>query len=177
MTGRRSESVATDFDAIYAATAPRLVGQLYLLIGDLSEAQDCVQEAFARAWLRWDSLTDGRGDPVGWVKTTAYRLAVSHWRHWKSGLKALRKHGAPADAPGPSPDAVALRHALAQLPKAQRVALVLHHLNDMRVEDVARELRVSPGTVKARLSRGRAALAVLLADWHTDVLTTEDSRV
>jgi RNA polymerase sigma-70 factor, ECF subfamily len=81
MTGRRPESAATDFDAIYAATAPRLVGQLYLLIGDLSEAQDCVQEAFARAWLRWDSLTDGRGDPVGWVKTTAYRLAVSHWRH------------------------------------------------------------------------------------------------
>src|SRR6185437_6010193 len=130
MTGRRPESAATDFDAIYAATAPRLVGQLYLLIGDLSEAQDCVQEAFARAWLRWDSLTDGRGDPVGWVKTTAYRLAVSHWRHWKSGLKALRKHGAPADTPGPSPDAVALR----------------------------------------------AALAVLLADWHTDVLTTEESH-
>ena len=61
------------------------------MIGDLAEAQDCVQEAFARAWLRWDSLTDGRGDPVGWVKTTAYRLAISHWRHWKAGVKALRK--------------------------------------------------------------------------------------
>jgi RNA polymerase sigma-70 factor (ECF subfamily) len=173
MTGRRSESAVADFDAVYAATAPRLVGQLYLLTGDLAEAQDCVQEAFARAWLRWDTLTDGRGDPVGWVKTVAYRLAVSHWRHWKSGLKALRRHGAPADAPGPSPDAVVLREALAKLPKSQRIALVLHHLHDMRVEDVARELRVPPGTVKARLSRGRAALAVLLADWHSDVATEE----
>lgn len=174
MTGRRSVSAVTDFDQVYATTAPRLVGQLYLMIGDLAEAQDCVQEAFARAWLRWDSLTDGRGDPVGWVKTTAYRLAISHWRHWKAGVKALRKHGVPPDAPAPSADAVALRDALAQLPKAQRVALVLHHLNDMRVEDVARELRVPPGTVKARLSRGRATLAVLLADWHTDVLATEE---
>jgi RNA polymerase sigma-70 factor, ECF subfamily len=176
MTGRRSDSDVTDFDHVYAATAPRLVGQLYLMIGDLAEAQDCVQEAFARAWLRWDSLTDGRGDPVGWVKTTAYRLAVSHWRHWKVGVRVLRKHGAPPDAPGPSPDAVALRDALAKLPKPQRVALVLHHLNDMRVEDVARELRIPPGTVKARLARGRAALAVLLADWHSDVLATEESH-
>ena len=176
MTGKRAEPAATDFDLIYAANAPRLVGQLYLMIGDLAEAQDCVQEAFAKAWLRWDSLTDGRGDPAGWVKTTAYRMAVSHWRHWKAGVKALRKHGAPLDAPEPSPDAVALRDALAQLPKSQRVALVLHHLNDMRVEDVARELRVAPGTVKARLSRGRAALAVLLADWHKDVLATEESH-
>ena len=176
MTGNQTESAATDFDLIYATNAPRLVGQLYLMIGDLAEAQDCVQEAFAKAWLRWDSLTDGRGDPVGWVKTTAYRMAVSQWRHWKSGVKALRKHGPPPDTPEPSPDAVALRDALARLPKSQRVALVLHHLNDMRVEDVARELRVAPGTVKARLSRGRAALAVLLADWHTDVLATEESH-
>lgn len=49
-------------------------------------------------------------------------------------------------------------------------------MDDMRVEDVARELRVSPGTVKARLARGRAALAVLIADWHTEVLAPEDSH-
>lgn len=170
--GGAPKGSTVDFDQVFAVTAPRLVGQLYLMIGDLAEAQDCVQEAFAKAWLRWDSLTDGRGDPVGWVKTAAYRLAVSRWRHWRAGVRAVRRHGVPADAPGPSPDAVVLRDALAKLPKAQRVVLVMHHLNDMRVEDVARELRVPSGTVKARLVQGRAALAELLSDWHADTFRT-----
>ncbi|MFD0634965.1 SigE family RNA polymerase sigma factor [Catenulispora yoronensis] len=166
----------TDFDLVYATTAPRLVGQLYLLVGNLAEAQDCVQEAFAKAWSRWDSLSDGRGDPVGWVKVTAYRLAISRWRSWKAGMRALARHGVPPATPGPSPDAVALRDALAKLPKAQRTALIMHHLNDMRVDDIARELGVAPGTVKARLARGRAALADLLTDWHVDPLDSAPTK-
>ena len=47
---------------------------------------------------------------------------------------------------------------------AQRQVLVLHHIADFPVRDVAHEIGVPEGTVKARLSRGRAALAVLLAD-------------
>lgn len=176
MASERSDVRQSDFDQVYAATAPRLVGQLYLMIGDLAEAQDCVQEAFARAWTRWDSLTDGRGDPVGWVKVTAYRLAVSRWRHWKAGLRALARHGPPSEVAEPSPDAVAVRDALARLPRSQRAALVMYHLNDMRVDDVARELGVAPGTVKARLSRGRAALAHLLADWHIDVVMEDKTH-
>ena len=54
--------------------------------------------------------------------------------------------------------------ALKQLPEAQRRALVLHHLCDLPVQAVAHELGVPEGTVKARLSRGRAALAALLSD-------------
>ena len=58
---------------------------------------------------------------------------------------------------------VALVAALRRLPEAQRHALVLHHLCDLPVHAVAREIGVPEGTVKARLSRGRAALAALLA--------------
>ena len=54
--------------------------------------------------------------------------------------------------------------ALRQLPEAQRQALVLHHIADLPVHDVAREVGVPEGTIKARLSRGRAALAALLTD-------------
>ncbi|MFC6342058.1 RNA polymerase sigma factor, partial [Nocardioides hankookensis] len=46
----------------------------------------------------------------------------------------------------------------------QRQAVVLHHIADLSVLDVAREAGVPEGTIKARLSRGRAALAALLAD-------------
>jgi RNA polymerase sigma-70 factor, ECF subfamily len=37
--------------------------------------------------------------------------------------------------------------------------IVLHHLVGLPVEEVARELRLAPGTVKSRLARGRAAMA------------------
>ena len=154
----------SEFDAVYAATAPRLIGQLYLVIGDLPEAQDCVQEAYARAWTRWDRLTRDGGDPVGWVKTTAYRLAISRWRHYTAGLRALARHGAPDDQPPPSADAIAVRDALAVLPKGMRAALVLYYLGGLRVAEVAEALEIPQGTVKARLSRGRTALAGLLAD-------------
>ena len=38
------------FDEFYAASYRRLVGQIYGMCGNLAEAQDCVQEAFVRAW-------------------------------------------------------------------------------------------------------------------------------
>ena len=59
---------------------------------------------------------------------------------------------------------MALVRALERLPEAQRHTLVLHHIADLPVHEVARELGVPEGTVKARLSRGRAALAALLTD-------------
>ena len=157
-------SDGSSFEAVYAATAPRLIHQLYLVIGDLSEAQDCVQEAYARAWSRWDRITATGGDPVGWVKTTAYRLAVSRWRHFAAGLRALRKHGVTRESRGPSADTVAVRDALAKLPVNQRMALVLHHIGDLTVDEISAQLDVPSGTIKARLARGRKALAVLLAD-------------
>ena len=54
---------------------------------------------------------------------------------------------------------VELVRALQQLPPDQRRAVVLHHLCDMSVRDIAAETGAPIGTVKARLSRGRAALA------------------
>jgi RNA polymerase sigma-70 factor (ECF subfamily) len=154
----------TSFDDVYAATAPRLIGQLYLVTGDLAEAQDCVQEAYARAWTRWDKLTRDNGDPVGWVRSTAYRLAVSRWRHHTAGLRAFMRHGAPGEMPAPSADTIAVRNALAELPKGLRAALVMYYLGGMQVAEVATALDLPQGTVKARLSRGRAAMAALLTD-------------
>jgi RNA polymerase sigma-70 factor, ECF subfamily len=68
--------------------------------------------------------------------------------------------------PPPEPDIehTALVTALKQIPEDQRRAIVLHHLCDLPVDEVARETGVAVGTVKARLSRGRKALAVLLSD-------------
>lgn len=98
------------------------------------------------------------------MRRVAWRLAVSRLRRARVGVGLLRRQGPPPDEPALSPDRVALLAALRQLPEAQRRAVVLHHLCDLSVEQVAAETGAPTGTVKARLSRGRTALALLLTD-------------
>lgn len=159
------------FDAFYRASRQRLYDCLYALTGNAAEAQDAVQEAYARAWQRWSTVGE-YADPEAWVRTVARRIAVSRWRRARSALRAYHRAGPPPDLPGPNADVVALIGALAQLPMPQRTAVVLHHLVGLPVAEVAQETNVPVGTVKARLSRGRRALAALL-----EVAPTEESNV
>lgn len=73
----------------------RLVGQLYAMCGSFVEAQDCVQEAFVRAWDRRDQLDHHQ--PEAWVRKVAWRLAVSRWRRARRSRPAARR---PGNAPG-----------------------------------------------------------------------------
>jgi RNA polymerase sigma-70 factor, ECF subfamily len=165
-----------EFDAFYAAAFPRLTGQLYAFTGDHGEAQDVVQDAFVRAWnRRREFLADGA--PEAWVRTVAMRLAVSRWRRAKRWLELVRRTPPPEFTPGPESGQAHLADlvaALRRLPEAQRMAVVLHHLCDLSVEQVASETGAPVGTVKARLSRGRAALARELGSGDGE---REDDRV
>ena len=152
-----------EFDAFYAGSFARLVGQIYAMCGNAAEAQDCVQEAFVRAWDKRRSLNADQA-PEGWVRTVAYRLAVSRWRKARRALAPPDRTQRVSAPPEPDVTRVALARALQQLPAEQRRAIVLYHLCDLPVAEVAAEVGVPPGTIKARLSRGRAALATLLAD-------------
>jgi RNA polymerase sigma-70 factor, ECF subfamily len=154
---------AEEFDAFYVAVHPRVVRAVYAMTGDAQEAQDVAQEAFVRAWDHRRSL-DRDGNPEAWVTTAATRLAVSRWRRLRRGDE-LTSRGAVADlARPPSADHVDVVRSLRRLPDMQREAIVLFYLCDMTVEQVALAQRVPVGTVKARLSRGRAALAPLLTE-------------
>lgn len=152
-----------EFDLFYASSFSRVVRQVYALTSDLGDAQDITQEAYARAWRRWAKLRDFER-PEAWVRTVACRLAVSRWRRARTLTGALRRHGVPAPVPSPDPDHVALVSALARLPRAQRLVLVLHYLADLPVDEIAVQLDCPVGSVKSRLSRGRSALADLLGD-------------
>ncbi|MEV1142726.1 SigE family RNA polymerase sigma factor [Micromonospora sp. NPDC049799] len=149
------------FGEFYRTSRHRTVTVLYALGGDLGEAQDAAQEAYARAWQRWSTIST-YGDPEAWVRTVAYRLLVNRWRKIRNGIVAYRRHGPDPHAGPPSENTVALVAALRQLPAEQRQAIVLHHLADLSVADIAAQTNTPPGTVKARLARGRKALAVLL---------------
>ncbi len=90
----------------------------------------------------------------------------------------MRRSPPPESEPGPGPERAALVAALRQLPESQRMAIVLHHLCDLSVEQVASETGAPVGTVKARLSRGRAALARRLAvDEAEEPARRESGRV
>jgi RNA polymerase sigma-70 factor (ECF subfamily) len=151
------------FDAFYEATARPLLGQLYAMCGDMGEAQDCLQEAYLRAWQRWSRVSTYE-NPAGWVRQVAWRLAVTRWHRARNAVRAWGRHGPSPAVAEPSPDGPALVEALRTLPVAQREAIVLHHLAGMSVDDIAAQGRVPVGTVKARLARGRARLALILSE-------------
>jgi RNA polymerase sigma-70 factor (ECF subfamily) len=157
-----------EFAGFYAGSFQRLVGQLYAMTGDQAEAQDAVQEAFVRAWARRGKF-ERDGSPEAWIRVTDWRIAASRWRRARNGIRLGRLAARPESTPGPTPDRVAFTDALRQVPADQRRALVLYHLCDMTIDQIAAETGARAGTVKARLARGRAALAPYLSETATSV--------
>jgi RNA polymerase sigma-70 factor (ECF subfamily) len=154
---------AEEFEEFYAQTVARLTGQLYVMLGDRQEAQDVVQEAFVRGWSRRHRLHRD-GGPEAWIRTVAWRLAVSRWRSARRTADAWRRSGPPPAVEEPGPDSLALVEALRGLPPRQRRVLTLHYVCDLSVEQIAAETESSPSTVKTHLARGRTALARTLPD-------------
>jgi RNA polymerase sigma-70 factor, ECF subfamily len=159
--------VGTGLEEVYAGQYRRLVVLVTAVAGSRMDAEEAVQEAFVRAL----GLTGRRAavaDPEAWLYQVAVNLVRSRWRRARLGFR-LAAGLARDDDQAPSPHAQAdtrlvLLDALQKLPFEQREALALHYLADLPVADVAQRVGVPLGTVKARLSRGRAALARLLGD-------------
>jgi RNA polymerase sigma-70 factor, ECF subfamily len=156
-TGAATTFDHRDFDEFYAAKFDVLRSQLYAYLGDRTEAQDLVQEAFCRAYTRWSRIRK-YDDPYAWVRRVAWNLATSRLRRQRTFTSFLRRQRE-EHQDGPSPDRVALVAALAKIPPKQRKAVVLHYLGQLSVAEIAAQEDVPEGTVKSWLSRGRTALA------------------
>jgi len=163
-----------DFAAFYAGAFARLVGQLLLITGDLHEAEDIVQEAFARASTRWPRLREYDA-PEAWVRRVAMNLAADAGRRRRRRLAALIRMGPPPPVQPVQVEDLALLEALRGLSIPQRQAIVLHHLIGMPVEEVAATLRMAPGTVKSHLSRGRHLLAAKLAGQDHEEVSSDNA--
>ncbi len=154
--------MSTGFDELYAAQFGALVVQLRAFTGDLAEAQDVVQEAFCRAWDRWDRLLD-YDDPVGWVRRVAWNIAVSRWRRRRIARNFLTGQR-PEPVSGPGPERVALSAAMARLPANQRRAVARHYRAALSTPEIARDCGVSDSTVRSWLHRARATLLQHLSE-------------
>jgi RNA polymerase sigma-70 factor (ECF subfamily) len=161
-----------DFDSFYRDTSRRLARYAYGLTGDPAEAQDLVQEAYARAWQRWRRLS-GYEDQEAWLRLVVNRLATDRWR--RLGVRRARAAAdrPPPYSPPPSENTVLLVGAMRTLPMIHRRALAMHYLLDRSVSEIAAETGVSTGTVKSWLARGRESLAAVLGPLEPATLTRE----
>ncbi|GAB3028280.1 RNA polymerase sigma24 factor [Nocardioides flavus (ex Wang et al. 2016)] len=160
---------------VYDASYRRLVGQLTGVTGDPVEAEDAVMEAFARAVNHSRAFLEA-DNPEAWLRTVALNVTRTRWRRnrfFRAVSHRLVAQESYADLPE---DRVALLAALRELPAAQREAIALHHLADLPVAEVADAVGAPVGTVKARLARGRTALATLLAESEPEPETEGSPR-
>jgi RNA polymerase sigma-70 factor (ECF subfamily) len=152
-----------EFDEFYTATRVRLLRQLTIMTGDPEQAADVLQEAYVRAWQRWRRVSR-LDDPAGWVRTVAWRVAISQHRRSLVAADRLRRFLVPEATrrPASTDERVDLVRALTSLSAEHRRALVLYEMAGLSVPEIAAETGVPAGTVKSRLSRARAALAAAL---------------
>lgn len=124
------------------------------------EATDAVQEAFLEAHRRWPAVSR-YGDPAAWIRHVALnklrdRLRAQQRRERLLArlrlVRRLPQEESLHDAAG----------SIAALPPRQRMAMVLFYLADLPVAEVAREMGISEGTVKAALHAGRENLRRLV---------------
>jgi RNA polymerase sigma-70 factor (sigma-E family) len=145
-----------------------LVHLAVVMVGDLATAEDIVQDVFERLHRRWHGLREpSRG--LAYARTSVLNSCRSAHRR-----AAVARKYAPRLAPqgdGTGPDATSavgdrgeLAAALRLLPRRQREVLVLRYYADLSAAEIAQTLGISPGNVRACMSRGLAALAAVIGE-------------
>jgi RNA polymerase sigma-70 factor (ECF subfamily) len=146
------------FDEWYPRVRPGLLTALSSWCGDPGAASDAIDEAFVRAVERWPKVSQ-MSSPEGWVWRTAANVVRRRLRRQAVEARVLRHHRRSEQLEPRDPDLLA---ALQQLSERQRTAVVLHHVADRPVAEIAEMLGVAPGTVTATLHQARTRLAELL---------------
>ncbi|QDY78616.1 sigma factor-like helix-turn-helix DNA-binding protein [Streptomyces qinzhouensis] len=147
---------AEAFDALYAHCAPGLVRQTYLLTGRLQLAHESVERAFHIAWQQWPDIARDR-DPVGWVRSAAYELALSPWHR----LRPAHRH---ADSPPLDRAGRELLAVLLHLPPPYRRTVLLYDGLGLDLPETAAETEASTPAAANRLLHARAAVAAELPE-------------
>lgn len=161
--------VVDDVEVLFRNERRRLLGMLTAYLGDRAEAEDVLQESFARVQRAWPRI-QRRGSAPAYLRSTAFNLARSHLRRRRRRPDPVSALAPDRDlepaTPGPSiDDGLTLREdqrevlaALGALPARQRACVVLRYYGEHGIEDIATTLGISPNSVKTHLRRAMAAL-------------------
>ena len=159
----------------------RVYGLCYRFTGNATDAEDLTQDVFLKIYSNLGSFDAARGSLPVWITTMTRNLLVDNFRRTRNQRATgslddgwdQAEELKPADrleAKGPSPHEFAARKelanmvqgALAKVSVELREAVILRDLQDLDYKEIAQVLAIPEGTVKSRISRGRAELARLL---------------
>ncbi len=151
------------FTGWYRDEYHQVVALVYVLSGSRWAAEELTQDAFLEAHRRWGTVS-GYDDPGAWVRRVAVNRARSWGRRKGAEARAYAKHTVrnrelPAELPERAHE---FWRVVRTLPERQAQIVALHYLDDRPVDDIARVLGISAGTVKTHLHRARASLATRL---------------
>lgn len=159
MSGRRD----AEFTEYTRARLSWLRGLAYVLCQDWQRADDVVQSALTRLYVHWGTARSA-DSPDAYVRTIVVREFLREQRSaWSRRVVLTHRPPdsvAPDSTAGPGTEGtdLGLREALGRLPAGQRAVLVVRFYCDLSVDQAARVLGCSPGTVKSQTSKGLAAL-------------------
>jgi RNA polymerase sigma factor (sigma-70 family) len=142
-----------DFSAFCSSHYARLVGALGLHCGDRAVAEELAQEALARVWSHWRTVRE-LDDPAAWMFRVAINLSNSYFRRKRAERRAHQRGVEGYRDEHDTATALAVRAAVAALPKRKRTALVLRYFLDLPFAEVARLMDAPESTVKSLARRG-----------------------
>jgi RNA polymerase sigma-70 factor (ECF subfamily) len=148
-----------EFEIFFATHHDDVLRSLDSLLGDHEAAVDATQDAFIRAHARWSVIRTYEA-PQAWVR----RIAINASRDRMRSERRRRDRETlvdPVDESAASDAIVAdagIRALLDELPARQRAIAALFYVEDCSVDEIARRLDLSPGTVKSQLSDARERL-------------------
>ena len=148
------------FDHWVDARVPALLRFAYLVTGSQHAAEDAVQSALTRACERW-SRVRRTTDPDAYVRRMVVNAHTSRWRAWRRRVSPVEQVAdvAVADRSGPEHDErQRIWDACRALPEIHRTAVVLRFYEQLEYAEIAALTGVREGSVRARVSRGLAAL-------------------
>lgn len=161
---RRAQAGDVDaFELLYREHAGRIYALcLRLKAGDITDATELMQDVFIKAWRR---LATFRGDSAfaSWLHRLAVNTMLENARSdGRRTARVLAMDDTSRLAGAARSSGIELKmdmeDAIASLPKGARLAFVLHDIEGYQHQEIAEQLSVSVGTVKAQLHRARRLL-------------------
>jgi RNA polymerase sigma-70 factor (ECF subfamily) len=150
---------SADFDETFRESYWPMVRSLAVACGDPAVAEDAVQDAFERAFVRWRRIAR-YDDPAGWIRHVALNRIRDHHRRDTRKRKAVARLTTEVATTVPPPEVPGDVDALlAHLPQQQRIAAALFYVEGLSVRQVATSMKLSEGAVKYHLHAARASLA------------------
>jgi RNA polymerase sigma factor (sigma-70 family) len=158
---QNGRTVANEFRDDLVKALPALRTFALSLTGDVTRADDLVQETFARAWTKWHHFTPGTNF-TAWLFTILRNQLYTDMRKRKREIEdADGVQAGKLTALADQEDASTLKvvwDRIGRLPSNQRQALILVGAEGHTYEEAAAKLGCQVGTVKSRVSRARAVL-------------------